>query len=159
QRSIKEYGPGGNDFKKHRLDQIVGNWGRFEPVMTQPAGQGATVDFRFRNGNKVSFEAHEIDVVKLLGDVKAYLKSNPAQMDWQKLNITDIGYRLVSENQQQYVGKRVAQWDLDLQPRAEHFNKRISVTTPLQKAGAYLLVAKMAGGNTSQIIIWLEDTA
>ena len=27
-----------------------------------PAGQGATVDFRFRNGNKVSFEAHAIKV-------------------------------------------------------------------------------------------------
>ncbi|HEY2761790.1 MAG TPA: hypothetical protein VGI75_13635, partial [Pirellulales bacterium] len=51
-RSIKEYGPGGNDFKKQQLEQIVGNWGRFEPVMAQPPGQGATVDFRFRNGAK-----------------------------------------------------------------------------------------------------------
>ena len=69
-RSIKEYGPGHDDFKKQRLDQIVGNWGRFEPVVTQPAGKGATVDFRFRNGKKVTFEAHEIKVAKLLDDVK-----------------------------------------------------------------------------------------
>ena len=89
--SIKEYGPGGNNFKQQRLDQIVGNWGRFEPVMTQGAGQGATVDFRFRNGNKVSFQAHEIKIRKLLDDVKAYLKSNPRQLDSQKLNIGDLG--------------------------------------------------------------------
>ena len=91
--------------------------------------------------------------------MKAYLKSNPGQLDWQKLNISDFGYRLVQQNQKQYVGERVAQWDLDLKPRPDHFDQRITVTTPLQKAGAYLLTAKMADGNTSQIIIWVEDTA
>jgi len=45
QRSIKQYGPGGNNFKKQQLDQIVGNWGRFEPVMTQPARQGPPLSF------------------------------------------------------------------------------------------------------------------
>jgi len=158
-RSIKEYGPGGNDFKKQQLEQIVGNWGRFEPVMAQPPGQGATVGFRFRNGAKVSFEAREINVAKLLDDVKAYLKSNPQQLDSQKLNIADLGYRLVQQNEQAYLGKRVAQWYLDLNPRPEHFDRRITVATPLQKAGAYLLTAKMADGNTSDIIMWLEDTA
>ena len=116
-RSIKEFGPGDHDNKKHRVDEIVGNWGRFEPVTSQAAGQGATVDFRFRNGRKVSFEAHEIKVAKLLDDVKAYLKSNPQKLDWQKINIADIGYRLVQENQTQYVGERIAQWSLDLEPR------------------------------------------
>jgi uncharacterized protein YfaS (alpha-2-macroglobulin family) len=159
ERSIKEYGPGNNNFKKQRLDQIVGNWGRFDSVMSQPADRGAAVDFQFRNGSKVSFEAHEVNVAKLLDDVKQYLKSNPRQLDWQKVNIGDVGYRLVQENQSQYVGKRVAQWDLDLKPRPDHFDRRITVSTPLQKAGAYLVTAKMAGGNTSKIVLWLEDTA
>ena len=38
-----------------RLDQIVGNWGQFEAVTSQPAGSGATVEFRFRNGKPVEF--------------------------------------------------------------------------------------------------------
>ena len=67
-------------------------------AQVQPAGKKATVDFRFRNGNKVSFEAHAINVAKLLDDVKAYLKSNPGQLDWHKLNIGNIGYRLVEQN-------------------------------------------------------------
>ena len=31
-------------------------------MKTQPAGRGATVDYRFRNGRRVHFEAHEVDV-------------------------------------------------------------------------------------------------
>jgi uncharacterized protein YfaS (alpha-2-macroglobulin family) len=156
-RSIRERGK--EQGKQQRLDQIIGNWGRFESLMTQPAGKGATVDFRFRNGKRVTFEAHAIKVEQILNDVKAYLKSNPRQLDWQNVNIGDLGYRLVQANQRQYVGERVASWTLDLEPRENHFDKRITVTTPLQKAGAYLVTAKMQGGNTSKIILWLEDTA
>ena len=59
----------------------------------------------------------------------------------------------------EYVGRQVAAWELELEPRPDHFDKQITVHTPLKKAGAYLLTAKMAGGNSSQIIVWLEDTA
>ena len=148
-----------NEISKQKLDQIVRNWGRFEPVMMQPAGKGATVEFRFRNGKQVSFEAHAINVDKLLADVKAYLKSNPGQLDWQKINIGDLGHRLVQQNESQYVGEKVASWDLKLEPRESHFDRRITVATPLQKAGAYLVTARMQDGNTSKIILWLEDTA
>ena len=144
---------------EQRLDQIVGNWGQFESVMSQPAGRGATVDFRFRNAKQVEFVAHEVDVRKLLDDVKAYLKSKPKQLEWEQMNIADIGYRLVQEDQKKYIGAEVARWKLDLEPREKHFDKRITVTTPLQKAGAYLVTAKVADGNTSQIVLWLADTA
>ncbi len=55
----------------------MGNWGQFEQISTQPAGKGATVEFRFRNGTAVDFTAHEIKIDKFLDDLKAYLKSNP----------------------------------------------------------------------------------
>ena len=158
-RSIAEFGPGAKNFKQDRLNQIVGNWGRFEPVMTQPAGEGAEIDFRFRNGNKVNVEAREIEIGKLLADVKDYLKSNPRQLDQARLNIGDLGFRLVQQKPSEYVGRQVAAWELALEPRPDHFDKQITVHTPLKKAGAYLLTAKMAGGNSSQIIVWLEDTA
>jgi len=142
-----------------RLNQVIGNWGQFEGVMTQPAGRGATVDFRFRNAKRAEFVAHEIKVRELLDDVKAYLKSKPKQLDWQRMNVSEIGYRLVNENQEKYIGAEVARWKLDLEPRENHFDKRITVTTPLQKAGAYLLTSSVADGNTSKIVIWLADTA
>jgi uncharacterized protein YfaS (alpha-2-macroglobulin family) len=142
-----------------QLQQIVGNWGQFEGVATQPAGRGATFEFRFRNAKSVEFTANEISVRKLLDDVKAYLKSNPKQLDWQKINISEIGYRLVNENQKQYVGAEVARWTLPLEPREKHFDKRMTVTSPLQKASAYLVTAKVADGNKSNIVLWLADTA
>lgn len=158
-RDIKQYGPGSNSYRQNALNQIVGNWGRFGAGEIQPAGQGASVQFIYRNGRHVDFTARQIKIEKLLDDVKAYLKSHPQQLDWQKLNLQDIGYRLVTQNEDDYLGKKVADWGLDLDPPAEHFDREITVATPLQKAGPYLLTAKMADGNTSRIIVWLADTA
>lgn len=157
-RAIIEYGPGNNNYRTQRLEQIVGNWGRFEPNQAQAAGNKAIVDFRFRNGNKVSFEAHEVKVGKLLNDVKAYLDANPGRVDWNEVNIGNIGHRLVDLNQQHYLGKKVANWDMKLKPRSKHVDDRVTVETPLKKPGAYLLTAKLANGNESRIIVWVNDT-
>ncbi len=157
-RSIKEYGPGHDNYKQLRLDQILGNWGQFESIMAQPAGKGATVEFRFRNGKAVQFEAYRLKEKLLLDDVKAYIKTKPPRLDRQKVNIGNIGYRIVQRNEKRYLGEKVADWKQDLQPRPMHFDRRITVATPLQKAGAYLVMATMADGNTSKIVLWLDDT-
>ena len=99
---------GNEDHRRARLDQIVKNWGRFENLQVAPAGKGATVDFRFRNAKQVSFEAHAIKIDKLLDDVKAYLKSSPAQLDWQQFNVQDVGYKLVTEGNVKYKVLRTA---------------------------------------------------
>ncbi len=160
QQNIKEFGPGQNNYKQQRLDQIVANWGMFEGTSSQPAGQGASVEFRFRNGKKVKFDARAIKVNELLADVKTYLKSDPGnRLDWNKLNIANIGYQLVQDDQQKYLGEAVAAWELDLEPRENHFDRRITVSTPLQKAGAYMVTAQMVDGNVSKIVLWVSDTA
>ncbi|MCB9941131.1 MAG: alpha-2-macroglobulin [Planctomycetaceae bacterium] len=157
--SIRRFGAGQNKWKQDRLDQIVRNWGQFETVSTQPAGQGATVEFAFRNAMRVDFEAHEIDVEKMLADVKAHLQSNPQQIDNDVYNFENIGWRIVQENQRKYVKQRVATWQEKLEPRENHFDKRITIATPLKTAGAYLVTAKVDGGNTSHILLWVADTA
>ncbi|HMF16806.1 MAG TPA: MG2 domain-containing protein, partial [Gemmataceae bacterium] len=156
--AITEYGPGTNNYRQDKVEQILGNWGRFEPGKVQAAGNPATGDFRFRNGKKVSFEAFEIDVPKLLDDTKTYLKNNGGHIDWNKINIGNIGFRLVNLNEQQYIKGKVANWDVNLKPRPNHVDDRITVTTPLVKPGAYLVTAKMDKGNVSRIIVWVADT-
>src|SRR5262249_48794858 len=131
-RSRDVYGDRDGGWKAQRLDQILGAWGQFETMGTQPAGRGASVDFRFRNGRRVRFEAHEILFHQLLKDIKEYIASRPPQLDWQRIDISDVGSRLVALNQRQYLGRPVARWDLDLEPLPGHFDKRITVTTPLQ---------------------------
>jgi uncharacterized protein YfaS (alpha-2-macroglobulin family) len=144
---------------QQQLDQIEKNWGRFEQVGVQPAGRGASVEYRFRNGKHVDFTAQAIKVDALLKDVKEYLQSRPKQLDWQKIDISNIGYRLILENQSQYLGEEVANWSMELDPRENHFDKRVTVTSPLSKPGAYLLTAKMKDGNENSIVLWVDDTA
>ena len=138
--------------------QIVGNWGEFHPVTSQPARRGATIGFRFRNGRKVKFQAHAVKLDLLLDDVRNYLRSNPGRVDRQKIEVSSLGYRLVTENQARYVGDQVAEWELALEPAADHHEQRIRVATPLQSAGAYLLTSSMGNGNTSKIVLWVADT-
>ena len=158
-RAIKEYGPGQNQWRQQRLDQIVKNWGRFENVQSQAAGHETIVDFRFRNGDKVVFEAHAVNVPKLLDDVKAYLAANPGnRIDYNMVNLGQIGYRLVEQNQVQYLMGKVANWTVDLKPRPNHIDNRVSLKTPLTKAGAYLLTAQMANGNVSRVLVWVNDS-
>lgn len=158
-KSIEQYGPGPEDFKRKQLEQITGAWGRFEPIGSQPTGGAASFEFRFRNGKKVAFKAHQIKIPELLADVKAYLKSDPQRLDWRKFDLGSLGWRLVHNNEKKYVGAEEASWDLGLDPRENHFDRRITVSTPIKKAGAYLITASMEGGNVSKIVLWVADTA
>ncbi len=158
QESMQTYGDP-YKHKQNQLDQIILNWGQFEPIGTQAAGTGAKVGFRFRNAEQVQLEAYEVHAEKLLDDVKAYLKTHPKKLSWNAINISNLGYRLVHEQQKKYQGKLVSKWELELDPLSGHRDQLITVNTPLQNAGAYLLIAKMKNGNTSRIIVWLDDTA
>jgi hypothetical protein len=143
--TILEYGKGNNNNRQRRLDQIVDNWGRFEPGHTQSKGQGAVIDYRFRNGDSVEFEAYPIKVELLLNDLKTYLKSNPSKIDYNKTNIGSLGYRLIQQGESKYIDKRVASWKVKLKPRANHVDDRITVTTPLSDSGAYLVCRQDEG--------------
>lgn len=156
--AIAEYGTGPSAWRTKRLNQIVKNWGRFENSITQPSGRGAIVDYRYRNGKSVQFEAWPIRTELLLQDAKAYLKSSPNRIDGEQMEVQNIGYRLVNNNQTKYLKEKAAEWTVELDPPADHVDDRITVTTPLQTAGAYLVSAKMENGNTSRMILWVNDT-
>ena len=128
-RAIEEYGPGDNNYRQQRLDQIVGNWGRFEHVQHAARRHKARRSTSASaTASKVSFEAHAINVDKLLADVKAYLKSNPGQLDWNKINIGDIGYRLVEQNQTAVPRREGRRRGTSTSSRApDHFDDRITV--------------------------------
>ncbi|MCG6155538.1 MG2 domain-containing protein [Rubinisphaera margarita] len=144
---------------EERIRQIVEPWGQFEGVNVEPAGEQVKIPFRFRNGESIALQAYELKYELLLEDVKAYLKSNPQKWNWDLAQIGDIGHRIVVNNETKYRGKSVAKWNLKLEPREKHFDRRISVEAPLKKAGAYLLVGTMKDGNTSRIVVWLDDLA
>ena len=142
------------------IDQITNNWGIFEPGSVQPAGRQPIVEYRYRNAERAHFKAYRIRIQRLLQDIKTYIRSNPARLDRKKLNLNNIGWQLVHKNQTAYIGEKVTDWQLDLQPDARHWDRRVTVSLPpeLKDAGAYLLIAKINNGNTARIIIWVSDT-
>ena len=96
---------------------------------------------------------------KLLDDVKALLKSNPGRLDWRKINIGDIGYRLVTENQEQYVGRQVAQWQADR--RAARGATSTSALPSPRRSNARAPTCsgrKWPAATTSFIVVWVDDT-
>lgn len=158
-KAIAKFGGKGNHNRSYKLEQIVGNWGRFEPAHAQVSETKADIQFRFRNARTISLEAIEINVPRLLADVRKYLKDNPGRLEYEKININDIGQRILNKNQEIYLGKKVANWEQKLEPRPAHNDARVGIDLPKLPAGAYFLVAKLEGGNTSRILVWLNDLA
>ena len=130
---LRELVDAGHKRYQDQLDQIVGNWGQLEPVATQGAGAGAAIGLYFRNATGVNFTAHAINVEKLLADMKKHLESRPQKIDGQLLQLESLGYRLIHEGQDRYVGKEVARWSVELKPRENHLDRRMTITTPLQQ--------------------------
>jgi uncharacterized protein YfaS (alpha-2-macroglobulin family) len=160
-REVLKLASAGDDKKnvQARIDQIVKNWLQIESTSMQPAGTGATLDIRFRNGRKATFEARPIRIDDLLTDVRKYIESKPKQIKHEKIQIANIGWMLIHNDGDRYLEKPVANWELDLKAPDDHFDAMQTVTTPLQKAGAYWVTAKMADGNESRIVLWVADTA
>lgn len=159
QAAIDQFGA--ENGRPERLKQIVGNWGQFDSTTPQPANaaEPPTLAFKYRNAQQVQFTAQAIKVDQVLKDLKAYLQSSPGQLDWQQINIGDLGHRLIIENQAKYLGEEVANWSLKLDPKPNHADRLIDVDLPFKAAGAYLVTADMNDGNTSRIVVWLTDTA
>ena len=142
-----------------RIDQIEKNWISLLDSSTKPAGQGAAFEIRFRNGSDVVFEASPINVDLLLTDVRNYLSALPAEPDWRKMNIQDIGWILITGDEKKYLEKPVANWSLSLKPAVDHADTIQTVASPLQKGGAYWVTARMQNGNEARMVLWVADLA
>lgn len=151
--------PGRNQVKnlQEQLGQIAAPWASLEPQAPQPAGREARLSLLFRNAQRIRFSARPVDVAKLLDDTEAYLRSEPEQTDWERVQVGAIGQRLLAQGGDKYLGKVAARWEQELEPRAGHWDRRVEVPTPLQQAGAWLVEGTAEGGNTTRALLWLES--
>ncbi|MGL4511669.1 MAG: alpha-2-macroglobulin family protein [Lacipirellulaceae bacterium] len=152
------------DGLKLQLDQVVRPWVRMESVETRVAGEGALLRVSHRNAKRLDFVARRIDVKKLLDDVRDALRDSAQRIDHVSLQVDALGWRLLQEGQDEYVGEEAGRWNLKATPPATtspdaHADTLSSVATPLVEAGAYLVTATAEGGNTSTVVVWVADTA
>jgi len=158
-RVIETHGPGHEKSRQELLDQIRGDWGRFETSPMFQAGEKPRVDFVFRNATEVSLTLHALKLDEVVADIFEHLEDNPRQIEHQKIDVGAIGRRLVQENEKKYLGKKIREWLVPLKPRERHWDTRAELDMPVAEAGAYLLKARAGEGNVSWTVVWISDTA
>lgn len=158
EQTIAKHGPGNHHHRKLLLAQITGNWGRFDAADTVPAGTKPKLPLVFRNATGISLTADPVDMEAVLADTVAYLKSNPRELDWQRVNPSQIAGRLVRENKSKYIGKTAATWKYHLKPRDLHRDTRTDIEVPIDKCGAWWITGKIDNGNEFHTLVWIIDS-
>jgi alpha-2-macroglobulin len=169
QRQIQKFGPGGQEYRQVMLDNILQPRGGFDPVPSQVAGKGAKLSLVYRNAKSATFSALPVDLEMLIKDIKAFYREAERGGNPKFGGIRDMQYAppiqnpgelFSSKNIQKYVRAEVANWSLKLEPRENHWDRRIDVTTPLQKAGLYVVTANFDdGAHAARCLVWIQDTA
>ncbi|MCC8165008.1 MAG: alpha-2-macroglobulin [Planctomycetes bacterium] len=143
------------------LRRIVDNNGLLETGPVAPAGKTTTLSYLFRNGTAVHFRARRLDEKKLLNDIVLQLKQGDDNIfqNYTLRRPAMLGRRVVEADEDKYVGDTVAEWDVALEPLRDHYSRRVMVDLPFNQAGCYLVEATMADGNTSRVVLWINDLA
>ena len=157
EKVIAAHGAGPADSRKQLLAQITGNWGRFEPAATVPEGSRPKIPLVFRNATSVQFTAAPIDMDAVLADTISYLKGNPREVEWERVNPSAIASRIIADDRSKYVGKTEATWEQALKPEEGHRDTMADVEVPVDKAGAWWISAVTKDGNKFHTLVWIVD--
>ncbi len=158
EKAIAKHGPGTNDERKDLLAQVKGNLGHFDPAANVAAGTKPVVPLVFRNAREIHLTAQPVDLEQVLRDAMAHLKSNPRELDWQQVNVSNVAWRMLKKGGNQYLGKPAAEWDAKLEPRENYRTTRTEIEVPLDKAGAWWITGKLAEGNTFHTLVHIVDS-
>jgi uncharacterized protein YfaS (alpha-2-macroglobulin family) len=149
------------------LANIIEPRGRFESVPSQPAGSPAEVDFIFRNARQAKLTAHRVDLDKLLRDIKQFYRTQApnqppsfgGRRDRHPPSI-EHPYELFDRAKlDEYIAEQQAAWQLELQPLDNHWERRISLATPLQQPGLYVVTAELGKPDfVARCLVWIQDT-
>ncbi len=157
QRSVSRAGESPAAWEQERLDQIVKSWGKFEDARAVQAGDSVTLRYWYRNGTKVRFTAHRVDVTAIVSDMLGYLRSDPFPVDPGKISVSKLGLHLVREGGERYRKEKVHEWEQPLELENNHWDQRVDVPVPIERPGAYIVEATIDGGNTSSVMVWIND--
>lgn len=158
----------GRSFATRKVDFIEKPLGKMDALSDQLADKEAQVELVFRNAKKVNFTARSVNVaglLKLMREKLAKESRNPREekyedRDWWQSafgQLIHIG-RFKAKELDGFLSKEVIRWDHELLPLEGHLDRRVTLKTPLTKAGVYLVEAQLDGGNQSRCIVEIQDT-
>ena len=155
--NIERFSDAKNRWKEKHLEQIAGNWVRFDNAPVFPAGKKARLAMSFRNATGAKFRARKVRFEQFIADAKNYLRSDPKKVT-DRHHIFGIGQRIVAENEKKYLEDDSIEWTRSLSPPKDHWTGYTEIETPLDKTGVYLVEATANDGNTSRVLCWITDT-
>jgi len=93
--------------RRNWLKSIEGNWGKFDVVNRAfPVGEEPRVGMVYRNAAEVTLSAFRVDIEALQRDRWEYLKSNPAKLDYKRIQWNRLAGRLLTGHFNQFVGEK-----------------------------------------------------
>lgn len=147
-----------NSRRRAAIDRIAGKNGMLEAGPVTPAGTRPRIPYLFRNGTKVRIVVQRLDEELLLDDIRNAIRDGKSG-DGFTDSPEQIGRLVVERERTKYVVETTAAWETALEPLPDHRSKREYLEMPFDRAGAYLVTAAMADGNTSRVVLWVADTA
>ncbi len=143
------------------IRRITGATGVLESGPVAPAGSVTSLSYLFRNGSAVTMTAKRLDERLLIQDIKGAVNAggDVLQREYMFQRPDMLGRAVVENNRDRYVRETVATWDVGLTPLPGHYSRRTQIDLPFTNAGCYLVEAAMRNGNTSRIVLWLDDLA
>ncbi len=170
---LQRWGDDSNQSRQNLLDNILLPRLTIDPTPSQLAGKKAKLSLLFRNATQVAFSARKVDIEKILLDTKTYYRNFNPQTNRNKFGKYENGQPpslnspaalFLQEKIDDYVLEQVAQWNQTLEPRPNHWDRRISIETPLTTAGLFLIEADaraegIDGSHKVRSLVWIEDTA
>ncbi len=166
--SIQRFGDDAQSSKKNQLESIVNPRCAFDPIEAQLAGKPAELGFIFRNAKSVDFTAWAVDIEKILAETKQHFRDAATRRDsgfggvknQQPPQLESPSTLFSGKEIDRYVKGQVASWQQALEPRQDHWDRRIQIETPLKKAGLYIVEARAdRNGHQARCLVWIQDTA
>ncbi len=144
-QSIERFGDDQFQTKKNQYENIVKPRVKIDPIQNQPPGKPAEFSVLYRNAKKVTFTASKVDIEKMLAATKAA---------WRKPE----GNTNLSLSPESALGAKVAEWKQDLEPRENHWDRRITIESPIAQPGVYLIEANVDdGAHRARALLWIND--
>ncbi len=166
-QSIERFGPGPENYKREQLNNIIQPRVSFDPVESQVAGKPTELSLLFRNANEIQFTAWSVDIEKLFADTKLSYRNLASRQkssfggvpDQQPPSLDSPGELFSRPEIDRYVKGQVANWKQALEPRENHWDRRIQVKTPVDKAGLYLVEGRVnQSAHKARCLMWVQDS-
>ncbi|MEM8736537.1 MAG: hypothetical protein AAGG44_20065, partial [Planctomycetota bacterium] len=154
---------------QRRLSDIVDARITFDPLKPQPSGAPVELSYVFRNADRLEFEAQQVDLERLIQEVQNHFtnltSNNRFFQGKQGSSVPNLVYpqNLFREEKiLDYTTGVKQSWDEEVQPRANHWDKRQKTRTPLSKPGLYVVHVNATSSasqtnHAARILVWVSE--